>query len=126
MIDIKTRKVIKNIKVLDKSAELSKNMKDAFVRTKDKAEETQQTTHDTPNAYATDKASEKANEVTNITAYKAERFGRNSTKKVYNNIKAFRNNHKVVQNWADVLSVYSVKTSTGDNHTDVVEWIQIE
>ena len=41
MSDIKTRNVVKDIKVLDKGAALSKNMKDAFVRTKDKAEETQ-------------------------------------------------------------------------------------
>lgn len=55
MPNIKTKTTVKDIKVLDKGAELSKNMKNAFVRTKDKAEETQQSTHDTPHAYATDK-----------------------------------------------------------------------
>ena len=95
MKDIKTKTTVKNIKTLDKSAELSKNMKDAFVRTKDKAEETQQSKHDTPHAYATDKASENAKEVASVTAYKAEHFGRNSTKKVYNEIKAFKKNRKV-------------------------------
>ncbi len=95
MSDIKTRNVVKDIKVLDKGAELSKNVKDAFVRTKDKAEETQQSTHDTLHTYATDKASENAKEVASVTAYKADHFGRNSTKKVYNDIKAFRKNRKV-------------------------------
>ncbi len=41
-------------------------MKDAFVRTKDKAEETQQSAHDTPHAYATDKASENAKEIASV------------------------------------------------------------
>ena len=94
MPNIKTKTTVKDIKVLDKSAGLSKSTKDAFVRTKDKAEETQQSTHDTPHAYATDKASENAKELTSVTAYKAERFGRKSTKKVYNDIKAFRKNRK--------------------------------
>ena len=89
-------------------------MKDAFVRTKDKAEETQQSTHDTPHAYATDKASENAKEVASVTAYKVEHFGRNSTKKVYNDIKAFRKNRKVgkvADNTIKTVSKGTIKTT---------------
>jgi len=63
MKDIKTKITVKNVKSLVKSAELSKNMKDSFVRTKDKAEEAQQSSHDTPHAYATDKATVKESKV---------------------------------------------------------------
>ena len=45
MKTIKTRKSVKNIKVLDKTVNLSKRMKDAAVRTKEKAEETQSSNH---------------------------------------------------------------------------------
>ena len=111
--DIKIKSTVKGIKVLDKGADLSKNMKEAFVRTKDKAEETQQSTHDTPHAYATDKASENAKEVASVMAYKAEHFGRNSTKKVYNDIKAFRKNRKVAKvadNTIKTVSKGTIKT----------------
>ena len=55
MRTIKTRKKVEGIKVLDKSANLSKRMKDAFVRTKEKAEETQKSRYDSPTEYAGDK-----------------------------------------------------------------------
>ena len=38
MSKIKTRETVKDIKILDKSAEVSRHMKDAFIRAKDTAE----------------------------------------------------------------------------------------
>ena len=55
MKTIKTRNVVKDIKVIDKSANLATHMKDGFIRTKEKAEETQGTNHSTPADYAVDK-----------------------------------------------------------------------
>jgi hypothetical protein len=70
MKDIKTRSRGKDIKVLDKSVNLSKRMKDAFVRTKDLAlsadrqgEETQNPQSATPVDYATERIGDTAQEV---------------------------------------------------------------
>jgi hypothetical protein len=52
MKTIKTRDTVKDIKILDKSVNLSTRMKDAFVQTKDKAEETQNLHHASPTDYA--------------------------------------------------------------------------
>ena len=49
---IKTRNSVKNIKILDKPANLSKRMKDAYIRTKESAEETQSSHHESPSDYA--------------------------------------------------------------------------
>jgi len=78
--DIKTKEMIKDIKSIDKSAYL-KNMKNAFVRTKEKAEETQRSDSDTPHTYATESVSAKAKELSNTAAKKTELFSRQSLKK---------------------------------------------
>ena len=57
---IKTRNHVKGIKVLNKSVALSKRMKDSFVRTKEKAEETQNQNHASPEEYATGKVQDTA------------------------------------------------------------------
>ena len=54
MRTIKTRKKAEGIKALDKPANLSKRMKDSFIRTKEKAEETQESRHASPAEYASD------------------------------------------------------------------------
>jgi murein DD-endopeptidase MepM/ murein hydrolase activator NlpD len=63
MRTIKTRSAVKNIKVLDKGVNLSKRMKDAYVQTKERAEETQNTNHATPTEYAGDHMQGTAQEV---------------------------------------------------------------
>lgn len=52
--EIKTRRVYKDIKALDKTANVAEHVKHAFVRTKDTAEKTQSQTqeHTTPESYA--------------------------------------------------------------------------
>lgn len=42
MPEIKTKQTVKDIKILGKTSNLSKNMKNAYVRTKKSVEETQQ------------------------------------------------------------------------------------
>ena len=53
---IKTRKFTKDIKSIDKSANIADKMKNAYIRTKDEAQHTQQSEHSSPSDYATDKA----------------------------------------------------------------------
>jgi hypothetical protein len=51
---IKTRESIKDIKVLDKSSNIADKMKNAYIRTKDEAQQTQKSEHNSPSEYATD------------------------------------------------------------------------
>ena len=55
--DIKTREVIKDIKVIDKAADVSAYSKNAFIKSKDTAEQTQQSRHNSATEYATDNIS---------------------------------------------------------------------
>lgn len=55
MAKIKTRETVKDIKILDKSAEVSRHMKDAFVRAKDTAENLSDDGQVSPSEYAEDK-----------------------------------------------------------------------
>jgi len=52
MKSIKTRETATTIKVIDRSVNLSRRMKDTFVRTKEQAEETQESKHNSPEDYA--------------------------------------------------------------------------
>ncbi|GHU61028.1 hypothetical protein FACS1894171_2970 [Clostridia bacterium] len=69
MRTIKTRSTVKSIKLLDKSVNASKRMKDAFIRTKNTAEETQEPQHDTPINYATEKVQYTAQSAVQKTIY---------------------------------------------------------
>ena len=60
---IKTREVAKGIKILDKSVSLSKRMKDSFIRTKDRAGETQRPSEASPSDYAISHVQGKAQDV---------------------------------------------------------------
>ncbi len=66
---VKTRNSVKNIKVLDKGVNLSKRMKDAYVRTKERAEETQSPSHATPAEYASDNIQGKVQDAARETVY---------------------------------------------------------
>ena len=69
MKTIKTRNSVKNIKVLDKGVNLSKRMKDAAVRTKERAEETQNAQHATPAEYASENIQDTAQSAARDTAH---------------------------------------------------------
>ena len=60
MKTIKTRNKVRDIKILDKSANLSTRMKNTFVRTKTSAEQTHDPHHATPTDYATNSIQDKA------------------------------------------------------------------
>jgi murein DD-endopeptidase MepM/ murein hydrolase activator NlpD len=53
--EIKTKHTIKDIRILDKAASGTAHAKNAFIRSKESAEATQQATHDNAESYASDK-----------------------------------------------------------------------
>jgi len=57
---IKTRTAVRDIKILDKSANLSSRMKDTMVRTKERTEETRDPRSDSPSEYAVQSIQDKA------------------------------------------------------------------
>jgi len=61
--EIKTRNVIKDIKVFDRAADVSTNMKNSIVKTKSTAEKTQDSGYSSPSEYASDTASNRAQDV---------------------------------------------------------------
>ena len=69
MPDIKTRDVVKGtVKAIDKSAVAAERMKDAYVRTKDKAEHTVFAAESSPEEYAADLNLDSGNKITKIIA----------------------------------------------------------
>lgn len=71
MKTIKTRNPVKNINIFDKSKDLSTRMKDSFVRTKERTEETQKSQYNSPTEYATGSIQDKAQEtVRHLSSYR--------------------------------------------------------
>ncbi|WP_089612009.1 M23 family metallopeptidase [Dehalobacterium formicoaceticum] len=65
MKDIKTKATVKDIKALDKSLDVTRRAKNAFIRTRDQAERTQRPEDDSYVAHAEDKVKESAETVGN-------------------------------------------------------------
>lgn len=87
MPDIKTRDVVKGtIKTLDKSAVAAEHMKQAYVRTKDKAEHSISPAEATPDEYAADRISGGAETVVYETAHQFDKQGRKAVKTTKDNI----------------------------------------
>lgn len=57
MDKIKTREKVKDIKVFDRAADVSTHIKNTFVKSKDTAEQTQESGHNSPSEYATENIS---------------------------------------------------------------------
>lgn len=55
MNEIKTRDTVKGIRTLDRGEHVADRMKNAYVRTKEQIEQTQQTNADSPTSYAEDR-----------------------------------------------------------------------
>ena len=82
MKDIKTKSTVKDIKVLDKSLDVTRRAKNAFIRTKDQAERTQRPEHDSYAAYAEDKVKESVETVGNEAVHTMGRQGKKAVQKV--------------------------------------------
>lgn len=66
---IKTREIIKDVKILDKTENATNKMKNAYIRTKDEAQQTQEPENESPSEYATDNATRGAENVAYKTGY---------------------------------------------------------
>lgn len=87
MADIKTRDAVKGtIKTIDKSAVAAERMKDAFIRTKEKAERSTSPTENSPEEYAADRVTGGAEAVTFGTAYEFDKRGRKAVQNTKENI----------------------------------------
>ena len=87
MPDIKTRDVIKGtVKVIDKSAVAAERMKDAYVRTKDKAEHGVFAAESTPEEYAADHTLTGTETAAHEAAHGLDKAGRKSVKTTKENI----------------------------------------
>ena len=73
---IKTRPVHKDIKVLNKTVTAAEHMKNTYIRTKDRAEQTQGREQTSPVKYAEQQVTEKAERSVKGTAYQAGKQGK--------------------------------------------------
>lgn len=86
MPEIKTRDTVKGtIKTLDKAAIAGERMKDAYVRTKDKAEQGVYSADGSPEEYAADRFSGSTETVTYETAHQFDKHGRRAVRKTKDN-----------------------------------------
>lgn len=87
MPEIKTREIAKGtVKAIDKSAVAAQRMKDAYIRTKDKAEHGVYSAEGSPDEYAADRISGGTETAARETAHQLDRFGRKGVKTTKENI----------------------------------------
>lgn len=87
MPDIKTRDVVKGtVKAIDKSAVAAERMKDAYIRTKDKAEQGVFAAEGSPDEYAADRISTGAEAAAHEAAHGLDKVGRKGVKTTKENI----------------------------------------
>ena len=87
MPEIKTREVVKGtVKAIDKSAVAAQRMKDAYIRTKDKAEHSVYSADNSPDEYATDRVLGGSETVVRETVHQFDKQGRRGVKTTKENI----------------------------------------
>ena len=87
MADIKTRDAVKGtIKTIDKSAVAAERMKDAFIRTKEKADHSYYSAENSPEEYAADRVTGGAEAVTFGAAREFDKHGRKAVQDTKGNI----------------------------------------
>ena len=91
MPDIKTRDIVKGtVKTLDKSATVAQRMKDAYIRTKRKAEHSVCSAEDSPDEYAADRVSEGSETVLHEVGHQLNKQGRKGVQDTKENIAAVK------------------------------------
>ena len=87
MADIKTRDAVKGtIKTIDKSAVAAERMKDAFIRTKEKADHSYYSAENSPEEYAADRVADGAEAVTFGATHEFDKSGRTAVQDTKENI----------------------------------------
>ena len=91
MLEIKTRDAVKGtIKTLDKAAIAGDRMKQVYVRTKDKAENSISVSEGNPEEYAADRVSGNADSMVHEAVHQFDRHGRKAVKTTKDNINTVR------------------------------------
>ena len=89
---IKTRVADKGIKAIDKAAVASERMKEAYIRTKDKAEHGMYAEEGSPGEYASDRLSSGVDSVTHEAIHQFDKQGRKGIKTTKENISKVKEN----------------------------------
>ena len=83
---IKTKAAEKGIKAIDKAAVASERMKDAYIRTKDKADHSLYAEESSPDEYASDRLSAGVDNVTHEAVYQFDKQGRKAVQATRENV----------------------------------------
>ena len=83
---IKTKSTVKDIKALDKSAVAAQRMKEAYIRTRDKAEHGMYAEEGSPGEYASDRLSAGMDNVTHEAVHQFDKQGRKEVQTTRENI----------------------------------------
>ena len=89
---IKTRVAEKGIKAIDKAAVASERMKEAYIRTKDKADHSLYAAESSPGEYASDRLSSGVDSVTHEAIHQFDKQGRKGIKTTKENISKVKEN----------------------------------
>ena len=81
MPDIKTREIVKDVKVIDKAAVAGERMRSAFVRTKDQAENLMDDGQASPSEYAEDKIRYAVEDTTREVGHEAKNAAKKTVEK---------------------------------------------
>ena len=90
--DIKTRVAEKGIKAIDKAAVASERMKEAYIRTRDKADHSLYAAESSPGEYASDRLSSGVDNVTHEAIHQFDKQGRKGIKTTKENISKVKEN----------------------------------
>lgn len=120
MPDIKVKSENKAIKAIDKAATISERMKTGAIKTKEKADNGyyQDTSHDTPEEYATDDATQKAKIAVRDTAYYTKKAVKKGTKKA---VDKFRQNRAKKYNAKPESTELSVRSTPNPSSTRTIQ-----
>ena len=117
MPDIKTRDVVKGtVKAIDKSAVAAERMKDAYIRTKDKAEQGLYSVDNFPNEYAADHITGSAESAAREAVHQFDKQGRRGIRTTKENISKAKEHFR--QKKADIpKKQVQKKTANGLRHS---------
>ena len=92
---IKTKATVKDVKALDKSAVAAERMKQAYIRTKDKAEHGMYAEESSPAEYASDRFSSGVDSVSHEAVHQFDKQGRKGVQTTKENISKVKENNKI-------------------------------
>jgi len=102
---IKTREIVKGIKVIDKAGNAADRVRNAYIRTKDEAQHTQQSEHISPAEYANDNTIRGAED----TAYEAGHQFKKQTGKIVDQLKDASNAKKQAESVSEPIKEQAKK-----------------